>query len=132
MFLAILSMLFVGACGDDSEEAVGATDTRGEVQAIAYDGDLETGEPRRFRFWTHCGIEWLGRFNGEEWLLVGDDPPGQVPTSWEPHMSSSVDEEIVLQLELQESGRIEARPLEAPTDQAVEYQPTNEPNPGCD
>lgn len=133
MFLAILPMLFiVAACGDDDEEAVGPTNARSEIQAVAYDGDLEAGEPRRFRFWTHCGIEWLGRFNGEEWSLVDEDPIGQVPTGWVPHMSSSVDEEIVLRLELQESGRIAARPLDAPADQAVQYEPTSEPNPGCD
>ena len=80
----------------------------------------------------HCGIEWLGKFNGEQWLLEGNTSNEEVPAEWMPYMDPTVDEEIVLRLELTDEGTITARPDGAPTDESVTYEKTSEPNPGCD
>ncbi len=138
--LSVVALLFA-ACGEESEDDLGATANQSpdQIQAITYDGELAIGEPRQFRFWTHCGIERLGKFNGEEWLLA-TPPSGQapsdsvsyVPSGWDSYMDPNVDEEIVLRLELTEGGQIQARPVDAPVDQGVTYESTTEPDPGCD
>lgn len=125
MLVLAVVLLFGSACG--GETGPGGVE---ELEAITYDGELTVGEPRRFSFWTHCGIEWLGTFNGQQWLLVDGSPTGQVPTDWLPHTEPM--EYVVLRLELTDEGNLSARPLLAPADQSVTYETTNEPNPGCD
>lgn len=133
MTLLGLSLLLASACGVGDADEVATTDGGAEqLPTIEYGGELTAGEPRSFRLWTHCGVEWLGMFNGEEWLLASSSPNGTVPAGWDPYMDAAVDEEIVLRLELTEDGTVAARPAGAPTDREVEYEPTSEPNPGCD
>ena len=91
---------------------------------MEYGGELTGGEPRSSRFWTHCGMEWLGMFNGEEWLLSGGSPDDDVPSGWDSYKDAAANEEIVLRLELTDDGTVTARPVDAPTDQEVESEPT--------
>jgi hypothetical protein len=51
----------------------------------AYGGTIELGVRYRYPLGTHCGIEWLGVFNGLTWHLRGPDPLavlGQAPAHW--------------------------------------------------
>lgn len=133
MTLVGLSLLLASACGVGDADEVATTDGGAEqLPAVEYGGELAAGEPRSFRLWTHCGIEWLGMFNGEEWLLASGSPNEEVPAGWDSYMDATADEEIVLRLELTDDETVTAGPVDAPTDQEVEYEPTTEPNPGCD
>ena len=133
VMLVGLSLFLASACAGGGTDGVATTDGGAEpLRMIEYGGELTGGEPRSFRFWTHCGMERLGKFNGEEWLLSGDSPDGNAPAGWNSYMDATADEEIVLRLELTDDGTVTARPVDAPTDQEVEYEPTTEPNPGCD
>ena len=38
---------------------------------VQWDSDLELGTTYRFPLGTHCGIDFLGNFNGRHWWIVG-------------------------------------------------------------
>jgi len=100
--------------------------------AVAYGGTLSVGSPQTHRFRTHCGIEWLGRFNDIDWRAETPLPPGQpdVPASWVRHVDSS--ERVVLRIELVDPQRVTARPVDGADASVVAFVPTSEPAPGCD
>lgn len=123
-FSAVSTLLLaLAACGDSDS-----------LQRVSYGGDLTVGEPRSYRFWAHCGIDWIGQFNGAEWKLEAPAPDGAlsgVPDRWTPYMDRT-DEQIVLQLELLDAAELVVQPVDSPDDLRATYGRTNEPNPGCD
>lgn len=113
----------------------GASTTSPELEPVTYGGDLVAGEPRSYQFWTHCGIEWLGQFDGAEWKLQTpetDDDLSGVPTEWTKYITQRTDEEIDVRLELLDDERLVVQPIGSPDDLRAMYQRTIDPNPGCD
>lgn len=123
---------------DDHDVGVGernSSTTSAELEALAYGGGLVVGEPRSYRFWTHCGIDWLGQFDGAEWKLQAPETGGAlsgVPNGWAEYMNQPTDEEIDVRLELLDDARLVVQPVGSPDHLRATYQRTNEPNPGCD
>lgn len=91
-------------------------------------GDIiETGFPRPYQFYVHCGIEWLGEFNNYSWRT--DDA---MPAEWVEREGELFDggETIELTITLFEGSepRIEADANGV----VVTYEPSGEEIPGCD
>jgi hypothetical protein len=51
---------------------------------VSFDAILEKGQAYRYPLSTHCGTEYLGRFNGKNWFAVATFGPadGSQPESW--------------------------------------------------
>jgi hypothetical protein len=95
--------------------------------------DLEHGVTYRFPLYIHCGMEWLGQFNGTEWKLVIDserpnpDTGGGegVPAHW-PEAQQTIFGDITL---------IDEDTIEysiGDGEVIATYFPTDLPRPGCD
>lgn len=75
---------------------------------VRYGDTVETGVTYGYPFWTHCGIERLGEFNGRVWELIEDRSesiPGEPwtnPSDW-----NAWGEELYGTLTLVEDDRIE-------------------------
>lgn len=50
-----------------------------ELELVRWDADLELGVTYRFPLYIHCGMGYLGNFNGTHWYL-SDAPQGEVET----------------------------------------------------
>lgn len=91
-------------------------------------GDIiETGFPQPYRFYVHCGIEWLGEFNNYSWRT-----DQTLPDAWVGQEGELFDagETIVVNITLFEGSepRLEAEANGA----VVTYQVSGEQIPGCD
>lgn len=91
-------------------------------------GDMiETGFPQPYRFYVHCGIEWLGEFNNYSWRTEEAMPPEWLETGGELYDTG---ETIVVNISMFEGSqpRVEAEANGA----VVTYEPSVEELPGCD
>jgi hypothetical protein len=88
-------------------------------------GDIiETGFPRPYRLYIHCGIEWLGEFNGLNWRT--DDP---MPPEWTGAKLIDFETiEVEITLSTGNPPQIDATANGA----TVTYIPSDEAVPGCD
>ena len=84
---------------------------------------LEPGFPMPYNLYVHCGIDWLGRFNGFNWHTI--DP---LPVDWEPLISETETIQVSVLLLTEPEPVIEA----TAGDVTVTYTPTNDSIPGCD
>lgn len=91
---------------------------------VAGPGDIvETGYPAAFRFWLHCGPEWLGPLNDVVWRSDVTD----TPTAWREAMDGS--QELVVEVLIETDP---ATLTATANGHDVVYHPTAEPHPGCD
>ncbi|MBW3665002.1 MAG: hypothetical protein KY469_18050 [Actinobacteria bacterium] len=84
---------------------------------------IETGYPALYRFWLHCGPEWLGPLNDVMWR----SDVTQIPPEWRERMHDS--EELVVEV------LIETDPATLTAtagDHTIVYRPSPEDPPGCD
>lgn len=88
-------------------------------------GDIiETGFPQPYQFYVHCGIEWLGEFNGLNWRT--DDP---FPPEWTGAKLIDFETiEVEITLSTGNPPQIDATANGA----TVTYMPSDEAVPGCD
>jgi hypothetical protein len=88
-------------------------------------GDIiETGFARPYRLYIHCGIEWLGEFNGLNWRT--DDP---MPPEWTGAKLIDFETiEVEITLSTGNPPQIDATANGA----TVTYIPSDEAVPGCD
>jgi hypothetical protein len=89
---------------------------------------IEPGFEYPYRFYVHCGIEWLGPFNDIAWRAeLPDQSAGGVPPEWPvPGAEQTIEVSIIL--------RTDPEPvIEATANgHAIAYRPTAEEPPGCD
>ena len=81
-----------------------------------------------YRFFVHCGIEWLGTFNDVTWRaeLPGGNPGG-VPPQWPiPGADQTIEVSIILYTDPESMIQATAN------DHTVTYRPTADDPPGCD
>jgi hypothetical protein len=88
-------------------------------------GDIiEPGEPAPYRFYLHCGPEWLGPLNEVLWRSEVTD----TPTAWRRVMDEAA-EELVVEV------RLETDPpslTASANGTELVYTPTADDHPGCD
>lgn len=91
---------------------------------VASPGDVvETGYPTRYRFYLHCGPEWLGPLNDVMWRSdVTETPP-----AWRDALGRS-DELVVEVLVTTEPATLTATAY----GHEIPYRPSAEDPPGCD
>lgn len=100
---------------------IGADPALPEPFSVESGDIIETDFPQPFRFYVHCGIAWLGEFNGFNWRT---DAP--IPQAWQDITSGEIEMEITMS-----AG--DPPTVEAVANGAtVVYLPTDEPIPGCD
>ena len=51
-------------------------------EIVQWDGTIEQGVTYGYAFWTHCGIDRLGEFNGQVWELVEDTTSNLSQEKW--------------------------------------------------
>lgn len=77
-----------------------------------------------YRFFVHCGIEWLGTFNNVTWRA---ERPGGVPPQWPvPGADQTIEVSIILHTDPEPMIQATAN------DHTVTYRPTADDPPGCD
>jgi hypothetical protein len=88
-------------------------------------GDIvEPGYPAAYRFYLHCGPEWLGPLNDVLWRSEVTDTPG----AWRRTMDDATEELVVEVLLEADPPRLTA----SANGFDVVYTPTTEEHPGCD
>jgi len=87
---------------------------------------VEPGFPFPYRFFVHCGIEWLGRLNEVAWRT--DVLADYMPPEWQPLTDADQSIEVSVTLHTDPEPWIEA----AANGHTVIYQPTADDLPGCD
>ena len=117
------ALLFTGvllaACRADSDESA-------ENPVPANWGDtLEVGVLYDYNLRIHCGMQWLGMFNGQYWF-ADDAPPYSTGGSPPPLLDW---ERVDGLMNLVDEDLIEYRIVG--TDVVIEYQPTPEEQPAC-
>jgi hypothetical protein len=81
-----------------------------------------------YLLYTHCGIEWLGRFNDVNWRAGAPDAVGGfIPRKWRAAVDEKQDIEVLITLRTDPEPTIEA----VANGHAVIYRPTTEVPPGC-
>lgn len=93
-------------------------------QYVEYGDIIETGFTRPYRFYIHCGIEWLGEFNNYTWRT--DDP---IPKEWDGAKLIDIETiEVEVTLSTGNPPQIDATANGA----TVTYIPSDGVVPGCD
>lgn len=89
-------------------------------------GIVEPGYPAPYRFWTHCGVGWLGEINGVTWRA--DMPsPADLPAAWEPAVDGDGWITVDILLETDPGPSLTA----TVNGHAITYRPTLEEPPAC-
>lgn len=89
---------------------------------------IEPGFEYPYRFYVHCGIEWLGTFNDVAWRAdLPDGSAGGLPPEW-PVPGADQTIEITIVLGTDPEPVIEA----TAGDRTIIYRPTAAEPPGCD
>jgi hypothetical protein len=82
-----------------------------------------------YRLFVHCGIEWLGTFNGLAWRTdVPDGAFDYIPPKWQASVDADQTIELSITLRTDPEPVIEA----SASGHTVIYRPTTEDPPGCD
>jgi hypothetical protein len=91
---------------------------------VVGEGDIvEPGHPVGYRFYLHCGPEWLGPLDGVLWRSETTD----TPASWRSVLGA--DETLVVEVLLE----VDPPTLSATANgHTIVYEPTAEDHPGCD
>ena len=127
--VAVAVVLMIGACST-AEYDVTASDLDLAPPGI----DLEEDVTYRYKFYIHCGMEWLHSFNGEAWITdepiyngVGRAPDGLRPFFVNP--DEVISPELWTQITLVSADEIR---LTLPDgSRASTYHPSDEDWPGC-
>lgn len=87
---------------------------------------VEPGFPFPYRFFVHCGTEWLGRLNEVAWRT--DVPADYIPPEWQPLTDADQYIEVSTVLHTDPEPWLEA----TANNHTVIYHPTADDLPGCD
>ena len=73
-WLAAALILVVAACSssEPADEATPSTRFRPEINVVFNGAELEVGETVAYKYYIHCGMNWLTDFNGSVWY--SEDP----------------------------------------------------------
>ena len=119
---AILLVVLVAACGGDSEETIAIPAREGDKLDVGVLYDYDMG--------IHCGVSYLGEFNGRFWYE--DSPPfetggGQFPPDDWPLLDGNFSVDGLMKLV--DTDLIEYSIVG--TDVVIEYRPSEEEPPPC-
>jgi hypothetical protein len=92
--------------------------------AVGPDDFIEPGYPAAYRFYLHCGPEWLGPLNDVLWRSEVTD----TPAAWREMLDPST-EELVVEVLLETDPPVLTATANG---HDVVYTPTTEDHPGCD
>lgn len=98
-----------------------------EPQYVESGDFIETGFPQPYQFYVHCGIEWLGEFNGYSWRTDASMPPEWLEKGGE---LFDAGETIDVNITLFEGSQ--PRVAAEVNGAIVTYEPSSEKIPGCD
>jgi hypothetical protein len=100
-----------------------------EPQFVRSGDVIETEISQPYLMSVHCGVEWLGTFNGVTWrTAVPDGVIDWVPPAWQQVVGP--DETLILVIEM--SPGPDPTVVAMANGHAVIYRPAREPAPGCD
>jgi hypothetical protein len=89
---------------------------------VQWDSEIQVGETYRYALYTHCGIDFLGKFNDKNWWIVGSPSEAYDPN---PRSGS---QQILGEMVMIDDDTIEYR---FAGDLIATYAPTPEAPPGC-
>ena len=126
--LVLVFAIIAAACGDGTDDrtapaVIEEPPSSSPAPSALADDRLEPGVPTRSSIYMHCGIEWLGEYNGLIWHT-----PDPAPAEWQDLVGTVESLPVELVLTTGAGAEIEATAFGA----TVTYRPTSEPIPGCD